>query len=504
MVADLGSVGASLGSMRQQSLQNSLAENSMLSAQSTKSAIGSMTAAVDGYKSSERNSDRGTSVGRNSSSGWSSQVGSNFDSSVSAMTDSGKTLNLTDGQKFALTWAAGNDASTKGPAGQAGKGPGGKATAGFAAFSAVMRAGGSGMTESQLQMAYQSVAKGSETKAFKDGLTAMTNAGGGTSADDKSSAGSRRAEGVRASVQEAQQFQATAQQAAQRSEAAQTLLSTTATGSAGTQANMANAVQAALGGPGGIRALQNMSVPEQMQAVQSIMDKIVASQVGQQAMGHGGASGVPEDRAAAVRQSAGDRTSGAAGTDLTNPGGPPKPPASNGPGAAPVQKWGKGQKAQVAGPDGAPSLPSKGNLPAVTPESVTYGANDARTMAQAGIVVGKGATQAQADATGKKVGQEQGGATLPGKLTGRAADIAADTVMGTLNGKGGTPYSDGGRTVTSGAFPDVPPQSSGAGAAQIPTDPITPPPDTPRRKSGRVEGSSAPPPPPPKPPVSPD
>lgn len=478
MVANLGAVSASLGSMWQTALAKSINQNATLSASATASSIASMTSAMDHFKAGERGSERGSSVGHSSSTGWSSQVSSNFDHSLSAVGDTSKLTGLSDSQRFALTFGAGNDASARSSdLSKVGKTATGEDTAGFGLFkqalgsvlgntvlSTALNAGAKGSTESVLQSAYQKLAKASDAQAFKDGLTALQNAAGTTSTDERSSVSSRNSEGVRLSLQEAQQSSQTATQAALRSEAAQRLLSTTQTGSAGVQANLANAVQAEMG-VSGVRKLQDQPVAQQMSEVQAVVDSLVQTDVAKAAVQHGGATGPSETRFQQITGSTAAQTAGAAANDLAQSSSRPRAATLSAEGRVQVVSWRNARAGVVAAPDGSPSLPGQPGEAATTPGAVSQGAAAQRADVTVRIDAGKNTTRDAAAVPTERVTTEQNSAQSPGALAGRAGSIAVDTVAGAVTGRGGLP---GGATVVGGAHPPPPPPTTPGAVDRIP------------------------------------
>lgn len=492
MVANLGSSSGSIQSMAQNSLQRSLAENSQLAASSMKSGIASIGASIDGFKSAQRDSGTGTSVGRGAGVNTQGGGGSSFDRALTAATDWANGLNLTDGQKAAWTLGAGSDASAKSAdPSKVGKDANGKDTAGFSAFKgaigAVIRGGIGGTTESALQHMYQNAAKASDTKAFKDMMSMVTQGTTGTTTDTKASVGTTNNEGKRSSLQEGVQQISNASAAATRAEQAQTALTALMSNSGGTQTNFANAIQAALGGPSGVQALAQMPPAVQAATVQGIMNQIMASPEGKALMTGQGATGPSEERMNAVTGAVAARTAGSAPADQTQTPANAQPPAAperpTGGGPAGIRAQGASWKGSIQGPAGAPVIPASGGDAAVTPKSVTEGAKAEQAKAGAATAAGKADVVKDSAATQAKVTAEQNSTSSPGSLLGRAGDIAVDTAVGAATGNGGVAY---GTTVRTGRQEAPPPAAPGPSAADL--IPQETPPDTPRRKSGKVTG----------------
>jgi conjugal transfer mating pair stabilization protein TraG len=499
MVANLGAVSGGMQSMVQNSLQKQLATSSALSASQTQSGISNLAAGFEQSRGSDRSSGRDTSVGRSAGVNTQGQSGSNFDWAKTAGTDFGKGLNLSDSQKAALSIGAGGDATARSAdLAKVGKDAGGKDTPQFAgwkgALASMVKGGISGMTESGLQQMYHSGAMASDTKAFKDTFGTSTTGTTGTSTDDKSSVSSKQSAGARAQIAQGVQQLSQAAAQAQRTEQATTALASLTSNSGGITANAANAIQAALGGPAGVAALQQLPFDQQVAKVQAAMDQVMSTPGGVALMTGGGATGAPAGRMQAVEDAAGGRTAGAAGGDLAAGGGavpapPPPPPVPSGSGAGGPVAMGKKWISSIQEPSSTPSLPGTDGGAPVTPGGVTGAAQEQQARAAAGTAAGQATVAAESGKVVGKVTAEQNSVSGIGGVGGRAGEMAINTIAGAATGQGqGTP---GMMTVQSGKVrppaPPPPPKEGEAGYAAIPTGPISPPPDTPQRKSGKVQ-----------------
>jgi len=292
--------------------------------------------------------------------GKSSQSGSGFDKSLTDSVKFGQSAGFSVGESVNL--AASTGAGTKGFAKMVGDlaskataSPAIKKLAGQIASIASADLEGSFKSDAGLKQAYDSARSAGDTEAFKSGVSTALTGGSGTSASNKSTAGTEKSSGKSSSYDDIAAAQNTARQSYQKADDISNSSSNSAQGGAQISANMANAAQAQLGGEG----FAKMFSPGNEQAAGAYLQGLAKEMV--QSLG-GGFTPQPGSAPQAGGQ-AGAQLAAAATAATTGGGG--NPPAftpqqvdnvqgKKGDNDAAVGKGPSSKPAPVAGEGGAP------------------------------------------------------------------------------------------------------------------------------------------------------
>lgn len=456
-VANMGAYSAAVtsavGEMAQSQI-SALRSKGVESSLSYSSAVG---AAMDRYKDAQRNSGGSTSVGTGASTGTSASSGQSFDSQVAAATKWADGLNLSKGETFALTAAAG---------------------LGFEGFAA--SASAKGMNSADIKSTYGAAREASQGAAFKSAMQTLNSAASGSDTRTSADVGNRNSAGKKASATSMEQFGETAKSSFQAAEQLQNSLSAFKQGGSQIGMNLSNAVQQALGGAGGLEAATRPgNEGTMMAAVSKVAEQVLNGGLGGYFKPSAGAA--PQVNSSRAAQLSGDvqAATGRAETLVAT-------------GEQSVTATQTSNAAAVAGPGGSPSV-SGANGESVTPASVTTAAGAMQQGVSSGVQAQGASTTQQAETTGQAAGGAIDSAKKPGglmnettgetaagmggkleALSGMALRAVTGNSFGSWGRDGGAPSPTDGKITTpeSAREADAPPeQNSSEGAGQIPRGP---------------------------------